>query len=135
MSTKSVIVDVIAWYFKVVGIIIFVVGLLLLFLDKMVINEIILKTMPYLGFLGPGVGIFSGILFLLLGVIYFLIARGLSNYKSWARMVAIILSSLQIILSLINIFSGKLSTGLFSLIIPTVIIYYLFKKEVKPSFV
>lgn len=120
---------VVAWYFKLVAIVVSFFGLLMLFLDRNFTNPIILKSVPYFGFLGNNIALVFGIFLILLGVFCFLVSRGLNSLKNWAFISSIVLISLQIIVSLISLIFSDDFGSIFNLVIPGFILYFLLKKE------
>ncbi|MFW9833236.1 MAG: hypothetical protein ACFFEK_04520 [Candidatus Thorarchaeota archaeon] len=71
--------------------------------------------------------VFLGAIFLIIGIIGFIIGYGLWTLKGWAWMVAFILNLLSVILAII-------SFDIISLIIPLIIVIYLNQGEVKAAF-
>ncbi len=107
---------------------------LFLFGGAGMINSISTKI-PLLGVLGAGLFVVGGIILILLGVLYFFIARGLWNLKSWARTIAIILAALGALGALGSILSGHVVSNIISLAISIAIgAYLLFSEEVKQAF-
>ncbi|MFX1579386.1 MAG: hypothetical protein ACFFBJ_07025 [Promethearchaeota archaeon] len=68
-----------------------------------------------------------GGVFLIIGIIGFIIGYGLWTLKGWAWMIAFILNLLSVILAII-------SFDIISLIIPLIIVIYLNQGEVKAAF-
>lgn len=76
-----------------------------------------------------------GIVFLILGIVEMLIARGLWRGKQWARIVTIILMVLAVINSIGELFQGNVVGGMFDLIISAFIVLYLsFSERVRKIF-
>ena len=70
-----------------------------------------------------------------LGVLLFFVGRGLWKAKSWARIVALILVGLGILMAVISMIQGEIINNIPSLVIPSVIGgYLLFSKSVKKAF-
>lgn len=85
--------------------------------------------------INPGVLIISGILFLAFGVFLYFVGRGLFEMKSWARTSAAILSAMSIILGVSNVSLGAIASGIFSIAISGLIIWYLMvRKETVKAF-
>ena len=95
----------------------------------------VLTTIGGIIFLASGavllIGI--GIIFLALGIAYLVMAYGLWNGKPWAWTTTLILSVIGIILAVISISFGNIGSIL-SIIIHGVVIYYLYRPNVKVYF-
>lgn len=74
-----------------------------------------------------------GIIFLALGIAYLVMAYGLWIGKPWAWTITLILSVIGIILAVISISFGNIGSIL-SIIIHAVVIYYLYRPNVKVYF-
>jgi uncharacterized membrane protein HdeD (DUF308 family) len=74
-----------------------------------------------------------GIIFLALGIAYLVMAYGLWTGKPWAWTITLILSVIGIILAGISISFGNIGSIL-SIIIHAVVIYYLYRPNVKVYF-
>jgi len=85
--------------------------------------------LPGLAGLITGIIAFIGIVFVILGLIAFLIAYGLWTGKGWAWTLCLILSIIGIILSILS-----LPGGVIGLIIDILILYYLTRPHVKAFF-
>lgn len=109
----------VVWYFKILGILIVLFSLFIGLIDKTVLEgtSLSILTNPFM----------AGVL-VLVGVLFFVIGNGLSQYKPWARIAAIIVSVLE---SGRALFMG----GFISLLISVGIIYYLCKEETQSKFV
>jgi hypothetical protein len=70
---------------------------------------------------------------ILLGVAYFVVTRGIWKGKEWAWSITLILSSIGVVLNLVSIITGNIGT-IFGIIINAVVIYYLFRPNVKTFF-
>jgi hypothetical protein len=86
---------------------------------------------------------FIGVIIILFSFIHFVIAYGLLKGKSWARFSTIIISIISIManiiiilitLSIFNTLESILGGTLITILINSIIIYYLFRKEVKDYF-
>lgn len=87
--------------------------------------------------LGGGLGLAAGLPVIIIGIIDLIIAWGLLSLKRWARIVAIIFAILSLISGLMGLFSPSLITLVMSLvtvIVNILILWYLFKPEVKSAF-
>lgn len=96
----------------------------------------ILTAIGGLIFLGSGlvlliVGI--GIILLVLGIAYLVMAYGLWNGRGWAWTITLILSGIGIIVAIASIVTGNVS-AIISIIIHAVVIYYLYRPNVKAFF-
>ena len=99
-------------------------------------NSDILKNINYL------LTFIAGII-MLFSFLHFVIAYGLFKGKSWARISTIIISSISIIaniiiilvsLSIFNTLETILGGTIITILINSLIIYYLFRKEVRDYF-
>lgn len=81
----------------------------------------------------PLIGIFIGSGLFILGLAYFLMAYGLWNGKGWAWTFTLILSGIGIVLGIGSIVVGNLG-AIFHTIINAIIIYYLYRPNVKSFF-
>jgi hypothetical protein len=81
----------------------------------------------------PLIGIFIGSGLFILGLAYFLMAYGLWNAKSWAWTFTLILSGIGIIVGIGSIVVGNIG-AIFHMIINAIIIYYLYRPNVKAFF-
>jgi hypothetical protein len=96
----------------------------------------ILTAIGGLIFLGSGlvlliVGI--GFILLVLGIAYLVMAYGLWNGRGWAWTITLILSGIGIIVAIASIVTGNVS-AIISIIIHAVVIYYLYRPNVKAFF-
>ena len=74
-----------------------------------------------------------GIILLALGIAYLVMAYGLWKGKGWAWTITLILSAIGIIVAVVSIATGNVG-GIISIIINGVIIYYLYRPNVKAFF-
>jgi Predicted membrane protein (DUF2127) len=81
----------------------------------------------------PLIGIFIGSGLFILGLAYFLMAYGLWKGKGWAWTLTLILSGIGIIVGIGSIVVGNLGS-IFHTIINAIIIYYLYRPNVKAFF-
>jgi hypothetical protein len=81
----------------------------------------------------PLIGIFLGSGLLILGLAYFLMAYGLWKGKGWAWTLTLILSGIGIIVGIGSIVVGNIGS-IFHTIINAIIIYYLYRPNVKAFF-
>jgi uncharacterized membrane protein HdeD (DUF308 family) len=96
----------------------------------------ILTVIGGLIFLGFGllfliVGI--GILLLALGIAYLVMAYGLWKGRGWAWTITLILSGIGIIVAIVSLATGN-GGAIISIIIHAVVIYYLYRPNVKSFF-
>jgi len=96
----------------------------------------ILTAIGGLIFLGSGlvlliVGI--GVILLALGIAYLVMAYGLWNGRRWAWTITLILSVIGIVVAIASIVAGNVS-AIISIIIHAVVIYYLYRPNVKAFF-
>jgi hypothetical protein len=71
-----------------------------------------------------------GFLFLAIGIAFLVVAYGLWRGKSWAWTITLILSVIGIILAIISLAVGNIG-AIISIIIHGVVIYYLYRSNVK----
>lgn len=81
----------------------------------------------------PLLGIFIGGGLFILGLAYFLMAYGLWNGTGWAWTLTLILSAIGIIVGIGSIVVGNIGS-IFHTIINAIIIYYLYRPNVKAFF-
>ena len=81
----------------------------------------------------PILGIILGGILIIIGLAYFAVAYGLWNGGSWAWILTILISALGIVVGLVSIMIGTGGSLLF-IIVNVIIIYYLFKPDVKAYF-
>ena len=74
-----------------------------------------------------------GIILLALGIAYFVMAYGLWTGKRWAWTITLILSVIGIIVAIASIVAGNVG-AIISIIIHGVVIYYLYRPNVKAFF-
>jgi uncharacterized membrane protein HdeD (DUF308 family) len=96
----------------------------------------VLTAIGGLIFLGSGlvlliVGI--GVILLALGIAYLVMAYGLWNGRGWAWTITLILSVVGIVVAIASIVAGNVS-AIISIIIHAVVIYYLYRPNVKAYF-
>ncbi len=80
----------------------------------------------------PLIGAASGVL-VALGIAALIVAWGLIKGKGWAWIVTVILSIISIIMSIIAIAGGNFG-AVINLVISGVIVYYMYRPEVKAYF-
>ena len=96
----------------------------------------ILTAIGGLIFLGSGLTLLIigfGFLLLVLGIAYLVMAYGLWNGRGWAWTITLILSVIGIIVAIASIVAGNVS-AIISIIIHAVVIYYLYRPNVKAFF-
>jgi hypothetical protein len=81
----------------------------------------------------PIAGIVIGGILVIIGLAYFVMAYGLWNGKKWAWTITLILSTIGIILGIASIAIGNVG-ALFQIIINAIVIYYLYRPNVKAYF-
>ena len=84
------------------------------------------------GMMGGVLGALSGaigVIFVVMGIITFFIAYGLWTGKGWARMFGLVIAGIGIILGILS-----LPSGIISIIIDGIIIYYLTRPHVVQFF-
>jgi hypothetical protein len=96
----------------------------------------ILAVIGGIVFLGIGtilIVIGIGIGFVILGIAYFVMAYGLWNGRRWAWTITLIISGIGVIVGIGSIIIGNFGS-IISIIINSVIIYYLYRPDVKMFF-
>lgn len=83
-------------------------------------------------FLGGALGVIGGVL-VALGIASLIVAWGLLKGKGWAWIVTIIISIISIVFNIVSIAAGNIGSVV-GLIINGVIIYYLYRPNVKSYF-
>ncbi len=74
-----------------------------------------------------------GIILLALGIAYLVMAYGLWKGRGWAWTITLILSAIGIVVALISIAAGNIG-AIFSIVIHGIVIYYLYRPNVKAFF-
>ena len=80
-----------------------------------------------------GIGFLVSIILVPLGIANLVMAYGLWKGKSWAWTITLILSAIGIIFAIASIAAGNIG-AVFHIIINAVIIYYLYRPNVKAFF-
>ena len=78
--------------------------------------------------------ILVGIVFLALGIAYFVMAYGLWKGRGWAWTISLIISGIGIVMGIVYIIQDPFGGGIVNIIINGVIIYYLNRPNVKAFF-
>jgi hypothetical protein len=99
----------------------------------------ILTAIGGLIFLGSGLGlglliIGFGFLLLVLGIAFLVMAYGLWNGRGWAWTITLILSAIGIIVAIATTPTTGYVSAIISIIIHAVVIYYLYRPNVKAFF-
>jgi lysylphosphatidylglycerol synthetase-like protein (DUF2156 family) len=81
----------------------------------------------------PLLGIIFGGLLIIIGLAYFVVAYGLWKGLNWAWNITLIVSVIGIIVGLGSIVVGNIG-ALFHLIVNVIVIYYLYRPNVKTYF-
>ena len=79
------------------------------------------------------IAIIAGSVAIVLGLVWFGLAWGLLTSKGWAWIITVILSIISIVFSIVGIASGG-APSIISLIINGVILYYMYRPNVKAYF-
>jgi uncharacterized membrane protein (DUF2068 family) len=96
----------------------------------------ILTVIGGIVFLGIGtilIVIGIGLGFIILGIVYFVMAYGLWNGRRWAWTITLIISGIGVIVGIASIIIGNFGS-IISIIINSAIIYYLYRPDVKMFF-
>jgi hypothetical protein len=75
-----------------------------------------------------------GIVFLALGIAYLIMAYGLLKGRGWAWTISLILAGIGIVAGIYHITQNNIGGAIASIIINGVIIYYLYRPNVKAYF-
>jgi hypothetical protein len=117
---------------EAIGGIIYLAGILIIGLFLEMIREFMPGAMPEAGFLKGFIELIvliATIVLLILGLVSFLLAYGLWTGKGWAWTLTFIFSIIGILLGLIS-----LPSGIISILINVLILYYLTRPHVKAFF-
>ena len=124
-------VKVISVYYFIIAFFSVMAGLYILFFKDF--SAYILQDYGF-SITSPGMLSGIGLLVAALGVFYIFIGKNLWKSRNWARIAAIIISSLSVLYSIVNLFYGEFG-GIFFVLIDGLIIWYLvFNKDVKKAF-
>ena len=75
----------------------------------------------------------AGSIAIVLGIVWFVLAWGLLTGKGWAWIITLILAIISVIFSIVGIVSGG-APSIISLIINGIILYYMYRPNVKSYF-
>ena len=92
------------------------------------------SNIPALSFIGAGSFVVLGVVMLALGVLDFFVGRGLWKGHNWARIVAVILAALGVLMQLLALLGGRISAIVFLVIYLVIGGYLLLNNDVKASF-
>lgn len=111
----------------------FIVSILVFSSIENQIPDAIANQVPF--FTAVWVFVAMGILFICLGILGFFVGRGLWRAKPWARITAIILAGLGILMAVISMIRGNIISNILYLVLEFIIGgYLLFNKNVKKVF-
>jgi hypothetical protein len=79
------------------------------------------------------IGIFFGGIFVILGIVSFIVAGGLLQGRGWAWTATLVLSIISIVIGIASLAAGN-AGSIISVIISGVIIYYLYRPYVQSYF-
>jgi len=91
------------------------------------------SQMPLLGGIFGAIFAICGVILIVIGILYFILAVGLLGLKPWARKVAKGLAILSLILGILSLLGGSF-TSVLNVLIAIIIIWYLGKPEIKAAF-
>ena len=97
----------------------------------------ILMILTGIGFLALGTVlliVLIGFAFIVLAIAYFVMAYGLWKGKKWAWTISLILAGIGIIVGIASVVNKNGSGAVVQIIINAIIIYYLFRPNVKAFF-
>jgi len=120
----------------VISILMIIGGLILLFtgISPLVIGPLISIDSDYsISVLGFLIAI-GGLVLVILGIASLIVSWGLLKGKRWARTITLIISFIVIIFAIISLVSSGELTHVISIIIYSIIIYYMFTDKVKLFF-
>jgi hypothetical protein len=83
------------------------------------------------GGLLAGLGFFFGIILALIAILYFAIAYGVWNGRSWAWMLGVVVSIIAIVFGVLGLTGSVSAINLVQLALPIVVLYYLWQPDVK----
>jgi uncharacterized membrane protein (DUF2068 family) len=92
----------------------------------------VLANDPEFGIFGAGLVAISSVI-IALGIASLVVAWGLFRGKGWAWLITVIIAIISIVFSIVGIASGQLHS-IVTLIIYGVIVYYMYRPEVKSYF-
>jgi uncharacterized membrane protein HdeD (DUF308 family) len=81
----------------------------------------------------PLLAVLIGIGFVILGIVYLAVAYGLWKGKKWAWTITLIVSVISIIIGIASLATGNVG-AIIQIIISAIIIYYLYRPNVKAYF-
>jgi uncharacterized membrane protein HdeD (DUF308 family) len=81
----------------------------------------------------PLLVVLIGIGFIILGIVYLAVAYGLWKGKKWAWTITLVVSVISIIIGIASLATGNVG-AIIQIIISAVIIYYLYRPNVKAYF-
>ena len=118
---------------KVISIFDYIVGGIILFFGLIFAISIIMNLLLW-NFIGFLILLLLGLSVIIPGLFFVILGWNLWKGKNWARITQIIISSIGIILSLIEIIQGNYAR-LYGMVLPSLIVGYLILNEdVKKSF-
>lgn len=79
-------------------------------------------------------GTVASLTILIIGVIQLIVGFGLWNLSSWAWMVAVVVMVVRLIGDVLMFFQGRHAEGIVGGLIALVVLWYLFKDDVKQAF-
>jgi hypothetical protein len=83
------------------------------------------------GGLLAGLGMVTGIIFGLIGVLYLAIAYGVWKGRGWSWMLGVVVSIIAIVFGVLGLSGGITVFSLISLALPIVVVYFLWQPDVK----
>jgi hypothetical protein len=96
-------------------------------------GAVLAEAVPFFGDLILAICMVFAVIFILIGIIHLVIGWGLMTLKSWARKIAMTLSIIGLILSILSLLGGNWPSIL-NLLLYFVILYYLTRPEIKAAF-
>ena len=83
------------------------------------------------GGLLAGLGFFFGIILAIISILYFAIAYGVWQGRSWAWMLGVVVSIIALVFGVLGLSGGVSVSSLIQLALPIVVLYFLWQPDVK----
>ena len=75
-----------------------------------------------------------GVAYIVVGALGLIVGYGLWFLKGWAWILAIVVVALRVVLDVVGLFSGSAMASFAGLVVSAVVLWYLFRPEVKRAF-
>ncbi|MCF7834143.1 MAG: hypothetical protein K9L98_02180 [Candidatus Pacebacteria bacterium] len=100
-----------------------------------ILSRVMGQFFPPITTIGTAVFVVIGFIVILIGFVYFFVARGLWSGKNWTRILVIIISILGILVSIGSILNGNYDNFIILVINLIIGYYFIFNKSVKEAFI